>query len=361
MRGGDSEKRQHEQDEAHFIPAPKVVNGPEGSARWRLFDSKHPGGYITVSPYGKVVHCNVCWLICSLARDDDQKGFLEGLSQETQDQVRDTPGSVRIGPLMLCKRHHNLMKSLVDKDVPLSRWPSQLVRGVVYHYYELIKYEEGARDFERMMAEGAEAEAGAASAEPATEQKVFPKPIFGMGWTPAAGPDSITGYNFFYPMSVSRPNREAQEKQARAQAVLSNVRRNMAQLDREMSGAQGQHAMYNQVLQDLLRQNPPRFKSCLHCGQSEIPISAASCPFCGVSTYTFPGQAAPVDVLVKEVDPDGVVPEYGDLISESIGERKELGLFEREPTADEREAIDTAAWYLSLFIRVGTGTSVESI
>lgn len=233
-----------------------------------------------------------------------------------------------MGTLMLCKRHHNMMKDLVDRNIPITKWPSQLIRGMVYHTYEMLEHEKRQLDATKRDVNNAQNRVNALSSQPTTIQKIFPMPVFGMGWSPLGGAESITGYNFFYPMSVSRPNTEVQQRLAEEQKWLSNWKSNLEQENKQMSETQANHALYNQVLQDLVKQFPPRFKSCLACGQSEIFLGENSCPYCGGNN------------LATEVDPEEVVLEYENLISATTTGRREK-VIERALICPECKVIST--------------------
>lgn len=291
------------QGHAYDIFPHPFLYGNSGIQRWQFFKSERPETFLIMSYDTKVFACIVCHLICSLLWTGDREGFLEGVSQEQVNKFRTTNSIPLPGATMLCKRHHEMWKDLTNRKVPGTKWPSQIIRGMVYNYFAGIAYSKRGVDVASTGIDQTQARLNNLNSQPATVQKVFPMPIFGMGWSPLGGAESITGYNFFVPMSISRPNTEVQQRVEREQNILSSWQSELKRVGKELDEQESYHALYNQMLNDLLKQYQPAFKSCLNCGQSEIQLFLSVCPFCNSTD------------LVTEVDPVGAVKTYKGLAS----------------------------------------------
>ncbi len=272
-------------------PAP-VLAGPRSSYRWLVFEAKGPR--IQRGKPGRQVqiYCQVCSLVCSEEFPDnyDNKGFVQG----------DFPY------LMLCNRHYRLMKRLVDSTVPLDRWPTQLLRGLMYHYYEL---EMDVKNRANNARQGIFMSQQDIANTPTTERRMVPVPMMGLGWSPLGGPESMTNYGFFTPGIREVPVQGAAERIAANQQRIRNLSDWAAECDSEASRLDGEVQKYLHLIQGSVSRNGAKFKSCLWCHQSEIPLKAKHCPFCGKSEAVMNNQTAD-PVLVEEADPIDAVQDY---------------------------------------------------
>ncbi len=299
----DTPNRNRQYHEFGFFPHPFLYDKSSGTQRWQYFRSDRPQQFIVMSSETKVFACVVCHLICSLHWEGDRDGFVEGSGPEEMDKYRQGEEIPLPGATMLCKRHHNLWKSLVNLGIPGTKWPSQIIRGMVYNFHaRVIRGKEGV-NLSLEESNRLQMSVDILKSQPSSTQKVIPLPIFGMGWTPLGGAESITAYNFFSPMSINRPNTETQQNLVREESLLSQWQSEVRNARDGLQYDESTYGLYRQMLSDLIDTYPPSFKTCLNCGQSEIPLNANQCPFCNNSD------------LVNEVDPEGVVPVYSTLTS----------------------------------------------
>lgn len=302
-------------------PAP-LLAGPRSSYRWLVFEAKGPRIQRGKPERQVQIYCQVCSLVCSEEFPDnyDNKGYVQG----------------SFPYLMLCSRHYKLMKRLVDSTVPLDRWPTQLLRGLVYHYYEL---ELDVRNRANNARSGVILSQQDIANTPTTEKRMVPLPMMGMGWSPLGGPASMTNYGFFMPGVREVPVQGAAEKIAADRDRIRNLSDMASMYDAEAMRLDGEVQRYLHLIMDSVKRSGSRFKSCLWCHQSEIPLKAKHCPYCGKAEAVMNKQVAE-PVLVEEADPIDAIPDYmfKDLFSAGPSE-----FMTRDATPEELKAMaDTA-------------------
>jgi ribosomal protein L37E len=201
------------------------------------------------------------------------------------------------GGLSLCKRHYDLVDGLIKRGVSVDQWPSQLIRGIVtFSKAWLQSGNDGVTVMQRSM-----------GTIQTTKTVITPAPIFGNTYSPVStlGGTGTYSYDFLvFPMQRQVTDQKAVQE--------LNWDQNYLQLSHQRVQVFGaQVAKYSELLERVRRENPPKFVTCLRCGQSEMPLGTKKCTWCGQSQgYT--GEAFPVPCLVEDVDPLDVVPLYKD-------------------------------------------------
>ncbi len=202
------------------------------------------------------------------------------------------------GGLALCKRHYDLVSSLTSKNVPVNRWPSNLVRGIGNHFRKMrLIFSNSIRAGEWQIA-----------STPTMKTQFIPTAFFGSSFSPYFS-DSFTDYNF---VGFPRVNQVVDQN---AVASINQTRANIENWQKSLGDIEAQIRRYDSVVDDLKNSNEPRFMTCLKCGQSEMPLEVKNCLFCASNNYLIEGNPIPVPCLTRDVDPDGIVPKYADLVS----------------------------------------------
>jgi ribosomal protein L37E len=232
--------------------------------------------------------CHVCRLQLF-----PEKGNPSFPAAKFPDQIQyNTPGG-----LSLCKRHYDLVNALIERKVTIDKWPTQLIRGIVTF----------AKAYLQAGNDGVAVSQRELGSIQTTKSVITPAPIFGNTYNPVStfGGTGTFSYDFLiFPMQ-----RQVVDQNAVREAEWS---RQYLQFSQERVQIFGQQvAKYSELLERLRKENPPKFVTCLRCGQSEMPLGTKVCTWCGQSQgYT--GEAVPASCLVEDVDPLNVVPAYTD-------------------------------------------------
>lgn len=279
------------------FPEPSVA-GMGGAKRWLMYQADFPAPVVS---RGGTVHCKVCRLLCGVDFSDNKvnKGYVAG-----------TPPS----QLMLCKRHYAVINKLVEQDVQLDSWPSQLVRGMVNHYAEVVWAMNVAIPFMQNSIEDGQQ---TIASTPTMRTMPFLMPITGFSFNPSIS-GSFTDYDFFFPSMINVPNKKGISDIESITYAQNSLRASINEAQGISQRCMEEQQKFQGILGHLLKENEPKFLSCLNCGQSEIPLESKFCPWCGQSRVTFRDEALPRKALVQEVDPKYLLPEYDDLVSPSM-------------------------------------------
>ena len=281
-----------------YAPFPEpTVAGMGGAKRWLMYQADFPAPVVS---RGGTVHCKVCRLLCGIEFSDNKvnKGYVAG-----------TPPS----QLMLCKRHYDMINKLVEQDVQLDNWPSQLIRGMVNHYAEVV-WAMNVVTTNMSNAIGAGQQAIAST--PTMRTMPFLMPITGFSFNPSIS-GSFTDYDFFFPSMINVPNKKGISNIESITYAQNSLRESISEAQGISRRCMGEQEKFQGILGHLLKENEPKFLSCLNCGQSEIALESKFCPWCGQSRVTIRDEALPRKALVHEVDPKDLLPEYDDLVSPS--------------------------------------------
>lgn len=232
------------------------------------------------------------------------------------DQVQyNTPGG-----LSLCKRHYDLVNSLIEKKISIDKWPSQLIRGIVTF----------AKAYLQAGNDGVIVAQRALGSIQTTKNIITPAPIFGNTYNPAStfGGTGTFSYDFLiFPMQRQVVDQNAVNEVNWSQQYL--------QLSQQRVQTFGQQvAKYSGLLERVRKENPPKFVTCLRCGQSEMPLGTKVCTWCGQSQgYT--GEAVPVPCLVEDVDPLNVVSAYGDRTGTKLAKEDKVEMGQDDITKED--------------------------
>lgn len=281
-----------------YAPFPEpTVSGMGGAKRWLMYQADFPAPVVSK---GGIVHCKVCRLLCGIEFSDNKvnKGYVAG-----------TPPS----QLMLCKRHCTLINKLVEEDVQLDKWPSQIIRGMVNHYAEVV-WAMNVVITNMSNAIGAGQQAIAST--PTMRTMPFLMPITGFSFNPSIS-GSFTDYDFFFPSMISAPNKKGISNIESITYAQNSLRESIEEAQGISRKCMGEQQKFQGILGHLLKENEPKFLSCLNCGQSEIALESKFCSWCGQSRVTIKDEALPRKALVHEVDPEDLLPGYDDLVSPS--------------------------------------------
>lgn len=276
------------------FPEPSVAI-KSGGRRWLMYQADFPA---TLVARGGTIHCKVCRLLCGIDFTEDQanKGYVTG-----------TPPS----QLMLCRRHYLIINELVNKEISLDNWPSQLIRGMVNHYAEVVwAMEVVIFNITNAINAGQQI----IQSTPAMRSMPFLMPMTGFSFNPSVS-GSFADYDFFLPSMINVPNKQGMREIESITYAQNSLRGSMNEAQRIIQKSKAEQEKFQGILGHLLKEFAPKFQSCLNCGQTEIPIYSKICPWCGQSNVIFREEVIPKKALVQEVDPLGIVPMYDDLLS----------------------------------------------
>lgn len=235
--------------------------------------------------------CQVCNL--QLFPKNEVTGFFPAAIYEENTQYM-TPGG-----LSLCLRHYNLVISLQERQIPVDKWPSNLIRGIVKLTGEMLKSSQDAISFaQRTIGE-----------TPTTRTVITPAPVIGNSYDPVTsfgGTGTFTNYFFAFPMQRQVVDPDSVNVVETSKNIINTEQQKVVHYSQQL-------AKYSALLEKVIHENPPKFKSCIRCGQSEIPLYMTYCTWCGKS-QGFTGDVVPVSCLVNEVDPLNIIPVYEDRV-----------------------------------------------
>ncbi len=217
------------------------------------------------------------------------------------------------GGLSLCERHYNLVNELTRRQIPVDKWPSQLIRGIVTYSREQLQL---ARD------SIAGAQRGLSTVQ-TTRTVMTPAPIIGNAYSPVTagtGTGSFTNYFFAFPVQRQVVDQDGVNTLSILQNSIEVNQQRVAHFSEQLS-------RYSELLDRTRRENPPRFLTDIRCGQSEMPLGTETCIWCG-KNQGYSGDITPVNVLVEDVDPMGVVPVYVDRTGTEIMNQEEDDSYE---------------------------------
>ncbi len=239
--------------------------------------------------------CHVCHL--QLFPEREVPGFFPAATHSENTQY------VTGGGLSLCERHFKLVNELTKRQITVDKWPSQLIRGIVTYSREQLRF---ARD------SIASAQQGLSTVQ-TVKTVITPAPIIGNAYspvTPGVQTGAFTNYFFAFPMQRQVVDQNAVNTAGNLQSSIQLQQQYAAHFSEQLS-------KYNELLERTRRENPPKFVTDIRCGQSEMPLGTKTCIWCGKS-QGYSGDVVPVNVLVEDVDPMGVVPIYADRTGASI-------------------------------------------
>lgn len=262
--------------------------------------------------------CQVCNL--QLFPKNEVPGFFPAAIHEENTQY------MTQGGLSLCLRHYNLVNSLQEKQIPVDKWPSNLIRGIVKLSKEMLKGSMDAISF-------AQKTIGQSST---TKTVITPAPIIGNSYNPVTsfgGTGTFTNYFFAFPMQRQVVDPNAVDLVEAGRNLINTEQQKVAHYSDQL-------AKYAGLLEQVVHETPAKFKSCIRCGQSEIPLYETSCTWCGKSQgYT--GDVVPVSCLVTDVDPLNVVPDYVDRIGAEVIQGSDQSENDDEDTDETETGIDS--------------------
>ncbi len=208
-----------------------------------------------------------------------------------------------VGGLSLCDRHYNIVNDLQEKHIPVDKWPSNLIRGIVKLTREYIRASNDAIVYaQRVIGE-----------TQTTRTVITPAPIFGNSYNPVTsfgGTGTFSDYFFMFPMQRQIVDQNAVNTIGASRDLIQTEQQKIAHYTEQL-------AKYSNLLERVRQMYPPKFKSCIRCGQSEIPLSATACTWCK-KNQGFTGDVVPVPCLVDDVDPLNVIPAYDDAIGNLV-------------------------------------------
>ncbi|MCL5252708.1 MAG: zinc ribbon domain-containing protein [Candidatus Thermoplasmatota archaeon] len=212
----------------------------------------------------------------------------------------DTTGWRTKGGLLLCKRHYDQVEGLTGKGIPVDKWPSHIVRGIITHYRLALESTKGVVGYMQSQMSGIQT----------VKTVPFIMPTFGTSFSPLYS-GSWTDFFFLTPTF-----RQVVDQQALAE--LSQDQNYIQQCNLSIDLYNKEIGRYSQLLEELYAKYKPAFMSCARCGQSEMALGTKQCVFCGQSQGYATGDVAPRKCLIEEVDPVGVIHAYVDDIGSVI-------------------------------------------
>ena len=253
-------------------------------------------GYNRAQPYYYyTTTCQVCNL--QLFPANEIPGFYPAAVHKENTQYTTTGG------LSLCLRHYKVVNGLQESHIPVEKWPSNVIRAIVKLSRESLKGSTDAINYAQ----------NTIGQTPTSKTVITPAPIIGNSYNPVTtfgGTGTFSDYFFVFPMQRQVVDPNAVGVIEASQNIIKTEQQKVAHYSQQL-------AKYSALLERVIKENPPKFKSCIRCGQSEMPLYATSCTWCG-KDQGFAGDVVPVPCLVDDVDPLNVVPVYKDRVSAEV-------------------------------------------
>ncbi len=246
-------------------------------------------------PYYFTTMCQVCNL--QLFPENEVPGFYPAAIHKENTQYMTTGG------LSLCLRHYKLVNDLQERHISVEKWPTNLIRGIVKLSRESLTQSTAAINYAQNVI----------GQTPTSKTVITPAPIIGNSYNPVTsfgGTGTFTDYFFAFPVQRQVVDPNAVDLVEASQNIIKTEQQRAAHYSQQL-------AKYSALLERVIKENIPKFKSCIRCGQSEMPLYAKSCTWCG-KDQGFTGDVVPVSCLVYDVDPLDVVPVYKDRVSAEV-------------------------------------------